>query len=696
MPIILKETNSYIVLIIFEFCPYYQKKSFMDDTKKKYLAELSGITSPYFTTSSSKSYKLFQQTPSKFSNSSLSEIFPDLSSKLQIKLDSISITNKTPTLSHSDAYDEFKQYIDSLYHIKSIQNELNINFLLTNSNNNHKITEQYIPIINPENLNKKTIIETLGILTVNLRNFLHPNSNGKNIENLWRGAIKLLDYSFILGNSRYAQARREFEDLSDFKIGEVEKLYFKLKEESELKNQELFKQIEDLKNNIANLEGEIGLKARIILEKERKIEEMNSFENKNFTIYRLKRMVKGLTDFITETENEQEKQEKTLEGISKILEITENMQKPPEVKSTHSQTNCVSFINNLNIKELSIPVISQNPLYHFIKPIEKFISISDQELLEFCEDVLRKDIITSYPATFLAKIIEDGKDGEYLHEMINKLMVLQNHGLKWPNIYRKLLGVDNRIIGKFWEFIQIIDNELKSPKYLYFVEFETVANFIYRIFKNDSFIVHRILFQTEFFEPVEESKSFQPSKIKKVEIMLMKLVYELRKKNISILSKIIPSGQRKNMFVTKSAFVSFIQALPMFINERGAIDIWDYLFGIFQNQVKGKVLLTSMRFNEFFEKSRNVYLDKFDIMLRIIAEWEKKQEKFIDCISKMNRAMTIKEIHMQLKADEWELSHKGQHDLFINLHTATDSYIDNQFPSLEVIKIYSGGQKLHK
>ena len=203
MPIILKETNSYIVLIIFEFCPYYQKKSFMDDTKKKYLAELSGITSPYFTTSSSKSYKLFQQTPSKFSNSSLSEIFPDLSSKLQIKvekpsrinprpitaksplkLDSISITNKTPTLSHSDAYDEFKQYIDSLYHIKSIQNELNINFLLTNSNNNHKITEQYIPIINPENLNKKTIIETLGILTVNLRNFLHPNSNGKNIENL--------------------------------------------------------------------------------------------------------------------------------------------------------------------------------------------------------------------------------------------------------------------------------------------------------------------------------------------------------------------------------------------------------------------------------------------------------------------------------------------------------------------------------
>ena len=55
--------------------------------------------------------------------------------------------------------------------------------------------------------------------------------------------------------------------------------------------------------------------------------------------------------------------------------------------------------------------------------------------------------------------------------------------------------------------------------------------------------------------------------------MLMKLVYELRKKNISILSKIIPSGQRKNMFVTKSAFVSFIQALPMFINERGAIDI---------------------------------------------------------------------------------------------------------------------------
>lgn len=165
----------------------------MQEIRKKYLAELSEITSPYFS-KSPNSYKMLQHTPSKFTNSGLSDIFPDFQSKSQIKLEKpariqprpvtsvsckkipfLQVSKKPIQLGSSDHYIEFAKYIDSLIYLKSLTSELHINYLLTNSARQTS-AENLIPFIPLENLSKEALIEKTLQLTAVVRNHIEPSS----------------------------------------------------------------------------------------------------------------------------------------------------------------------------------------------------------------------------------------------------------------------------------------------------------------------------------------------------------------------------------------------------------------------------------------------------------------------------------------------------------------------------------------
>ena len=327
----------------------------MKETRKKYLADLSGITSPYFT-SHKPEIKSIQRTPSRFCSSNLSEIFPELSSKQNLKKVSpsrlrpytvmsksqsrqnILPTNISSPTAHSDNQQEFNNYMKSLTHLRGLYNNLTINYLISNSSDTSRIVETYIPRLTEDCITKETLIRIATDLTECLKDFIQSNTNGKHIEVLWRAILKILDYSFTLGDSNYLNIKDQLEKVGEDKIDKLTKIHDGVREEYVKKIGELNEQIEKHLQKIEKLEEQLEIKSKVIMQREKKIVEMNSFENKTLTIFRLKRMIKGVSDFINETEIEQVKQEKTLEGISKILDITEKLSRAHTGHSKESQT----------------------------------------------------------------------------------------------------------------------------------------------------------------------------------------------------------------------------------------------------------------------------------------------------------------------------------------------------------------------
>ena len=491
----------------------------------------------------------------------------------------------------------------------------------------------------------------------------------------------------MIEDQKYFKIKKELEDLNDFKIEEMQSKYEQLKEDSLFKINELHNEIDKLKQYSIGLELELGLKSRMIIEKERKIEEMNNFESRNFTIYRLKRMIKGLNDFIVETETEQQTQEKTLDGIAKILEIEEKLRKPPLTKSEHSQTLCQSNSNNLKIEELQIPLLSLSPLYHFVKPSDKFIMMTDQALLNFCEEVLQENLYGTYSEMFIIKAFEQGKNSQFLYEIIYKLNKLSSVGLKWPMIFRKLLGVDKMIIGKFFEFIKTLDSLFNSTKFLYFIDFECIGTVLYKIFKAETFKVHKILHEVEFFEPVENTKSFETSLLNKTDIMIMKLAYEVKKNNMNLKGLLLEFNNKRHSMVSRSIFVEFLMGLQMNFCEKDANELWDFVAGESINQIHVKSLLKQLNFSGYIEKSKNVYLDKFDLMLRVVVEWEKKQEAFLEIVNGLSLEQNMQDFAEIFKQNEIEVSQRTLAEVYLALRNSFVSIRDHPFESVELIQI---------
>lgn len=677
----------------------------MED-KRKYYLELSGVTSAYFN-NGPKTNKILQQTPSRFSASSLSEIFPDLKSKSSVKLERLNKNISRPTTatmtevvqlensykqntaSHSEMYLDFNSYIGSLKHLKALQNELSITYLLVSSQKpTHGRYDSSIPYIQPEHLNKDTLIEITKKLTSEFRFFLKSSTQSKPLETIWRGIIKILDYTLEMYEYEVNDAKKEFQDLCERRVAEVQEQYNKMRDESSKRIRKLTVELEATKQIVNLLEQEIGVKSRIIMEKERKIDDMITVGNRTYTIYRLKRMIKGLNDFIIETEYEQESQEKTLGNISKILDITEKLRKPPSVENAQIQTNCASLMNLLRIRELSVPMISLNPLYYIQKPMDKFVTIVDQEILSFCESVLRDEVFKSYAEMFFIKSIEKGYDSAFLTEMLLKLDKLSGLGLKWPAIFQKLLGMNSNYIGNLWKYVKTLDSQLKSDKYMYFIDLDTVFSVLFKFFPNETFRIHRILFDIEILEPNETTKAFQPTPKKKIETFLMKLSHEIKKRKINLKNLLFDASQGKSAQINKTLFNSFIQSLPMYSMERTGIELWEFLLGKDQDEVLFKTLLKAADFNTHLERSKTVFVDKYDLILRAIAEWDKKQEKFLEVAKNLDKTKNLKEISISLKTHGFDLNKSCLIELYIAIHKPNQLLNDCIFENFDIIDTF--------
>jgi hypothetical protein len=305
------------------------------ELKKKYLAELSDLASPFFSSTPS-STNITKHIPSRFVSANTSELFPDVPTKkiLRVRTEKnfktrpmttsasvnrIESAQKQERVAHTAKYETFEAYASSLKYMNSLLDDLSINFLLVSA------TEKQNTVLDTSNsffddLNRDKLIDCAKSLTIELRSCLKNHEFGSKIEAIWRGVIKVLDKAFYLCDVQNKAFQTECENLCDFRVEEIQKQYDKLHSSSTNKILLLTEELGKHRDIIVSVEQELGLKSRIIKERDRKIDEMNNFENKQLAIYRLKRMMKGLNDFINETEFENHLQEFTLNGITKMLE----------------------------------------------------------------------------------------------------------------------------------------------------------------------------------------------------------------------------------------------------------------------------------------------------------------------------------------------------------------------------------------
>lgn len=651
------------------------------ENKSKYLSELADLASPYFK-KNFQSHKLLQPAPSKFTASSLSSVFPDSNQKFIAKLAKqpklrpttanqnsaailqIEKIGRLKVLSHSEKYLLIQKFISSLKNFQNLSEDLSLNFLQVSSENSKHIEDSLIPLIPLSRLSKESLISECRRLTSELRSILMPTSQGQFTEILWRGMIKLIDYSLILCDSVIATVKKDTEELSDFKISEIQHQYDNLSKASAYKIQTLTEEIEKLQSKILALEQELFFKSRIIAEKNKKIEEMNTFDNKEFTIFKLGRMVKGINNFIAEAEKEHNFQEKIFGGISQIFEIGEKLTKPPESEEKECQTCCVGNNFGFGFKELSFLNVFFSPIPMFLKESLSEMRFDKEVVLEFCFDMLKSEIVSSFQVCFIAKSAEKGFSESDLFDFLKIIKESAALNESWAKIFQKLLGIEGHIIGNLWRFLKFIDSNLKTQSTPY-IDLESVYNLLYKGFAAESYKVHRILYETEIFEYSAEKKIFTSSTLRPVEHSLIKFLIEVKKKNLKLKSTF--NNPASPGIVSKSFFISYILTLPLYITERGALDLWAFLTGSYGiEEYKISNLIINMKLEHYSNLLKLQLISKHDLLLKCCIEWEKRQEKLMKALKSSEKLPNSYKIFIKfLKEQKFDLTPEAGLELFL-------------------------------
>lgn len=668
------------------------------DNKSKYLSELADLASPYFK-KNFQSHKLLQPAPSKFTANSLSSVFPDSNQKFIAKLAKqpklrpttasqnsaailqIEKVGRIKVLSHSEKYQLIQKFISSLKNCQNLSEDLSLNFLQVSSENSRHIEDSLIPFIPLSRLSKESLISECQRLTSELRSILMPTNHGQLAEILWRGMVKLIDYSLTLCDSVVASIKKDTEELSDFRITEIQRQYDQLSKASAYKIQTLTEDIEKLQSKILALEQELFFKARIIADKNKKIEEMNTFDNKEFTIFKLGRMVKGINNFIAEAEKEHNFQEKIFGGISQIFEIGEKLTKPPETEEKECQTYCEGNNFGFGFKERDFFNVFLSPLPLFLKESLNEKRFNKENVLEFCFEIFKSEVVLGFQQCFLAKSAEKGFSKSDLCDFLKIVQDSAALNDSWAKVFQKLLGIEGHIVGNLWKFLKFVDNSLKTQSDP-FIDLESVYNLLYKGFAAESYKVHRVLYETEIFEYSAEKKTFITSTLRPVEHSLIKFLIEVKKKNLKLKSTL--NNPASPGIVSKSFFIAYILSLPLYITERGALDLWAFLTGSYGiEEYKISNLIINMKLDHYSNLLKLQMISKHDLLFKCSVEWEKRQEKLMRTLKSSEKLPNSYKIFIKsLKEQKFDISPESGLELFL---FKLNPNINLSLPSLSLI-----------
>lgn len=113
----------------------------------------------------------------------------------------------------------------------------------------------------------------------------------------------------------------------------------KLEKQAEEREEKLKDEIKLLKEQLSKLHLEYAKIDNELIEKEIRLTELVEFDSKNKTMYSMKKMLKSLNHYISETEIEQFKQISALNSISSVMKLAEELDQKPKTSDMSIQTN---------------------------------------------------------------------------------------------------------------------------------------------------------------------------------------------------------------------------------------------------------------------------------------------------------------------------------------------------------------------
>ncbi|CAG9331781.1 unnamed protein product [Blepharisma stoltei] len=158
------------------------------------------------------------------------------------------------------------------------------------------------------------------------------------IEMMWRLVTKLFDQAMIAHDYTINDAAEGIKMKIRQEIDTQREEMKKLERKWEEREEKLKDEIKTLTGQLNKLHQDYARVDNALIEKEIQLTELIEFESKGKTINSMKKMLKGLNNYISESEIEQLKQISTLQSISRVLELAEKLDQKPKSGDQSVQT----------------------------------------------------------------------------------------------------------------------------------------------------------------------------------------------------------------------------------------------------------------------------------------------------------------------------------------------------------------------
>lgn len=459
------------------------------------------------------------------------------------------------------------------------------------------------------------------------------------IEMLWRVIIKLIDNALILHEQIVIDLSNKMREKVKKVTNEYQDKLNKLENESKAQIDDLEKKIQKLQETVKNLNSTILTKDKNIQERDERMNELMEGTNRDKSCIEMTRILKKLDAYISETEDQQHKQVAALSGISHVMSLAENFDNKPKSSVKNIQSDLSLPINPF--PELTIPILSRN-LFYSLQPAQKIL---DKErvlaYLNSCLDECGGDEL------FIDKL------GVQLVEKIGVKSDLEN---VLSNIGRILLAPDctktrffSRILGfpmKLYRPFELC--LLKINQCLFGIDgknnegllpLNKVIELFLSILPGHQVQVQNLISKLNYFIDFQIDLKLQTW----VLICRFYYAFEKTKKPLKFHMEALDSkkeGVSKKYVVLSSTFVDWI---------KGKLNIWmkDSEISLLVNYFGGDLMRISTILERFsaahIEKCKEVFVDKDEILLKLIENWENSQNSQIKHCGFFTRSQSIHE-----------------------------------------------------
>ncbi|CAG9324731.1 unnamed protein product [Blepharisma stoltei] len=543
--------------------------------------------------------------------------------------------------------DEYRVFLESFSHLHALKFDLELNWEISNGKEcippdkgnmgtyyilKDKIQNyKELGLKSMKNYKSEELIEILKEYSRICRDIFRGikvkgNSNNEvmMLEMLWRLMLKLLDTLMRMHeesiNAVVECTRARVRVLSDEHL----KYTQQLQSDYERTIAKLTAEINSKTNTIKVLTKDKTELLGIVANRDQRIAELTEMDKQEASCIEMNRMLSKLNTYITEAESEQLKQVVTLNNISSIMTIAEILGKSPEILEKEIQT-AWSIKDFAIFPEIDPPAISLHPFAKISFPqadIPASFNIPESHLLfqsvldkgngdnDFCFEVLyelidrfSKSDEVSFNTVEIVKILSSQKD--YKSRLFLKMMGIPHHtSIQCQTFVLKI----NQMFRIYQE-----DNHLLSLGHLY--------EFLNTNLNNCRHSCENILSRIEYICP--ESAASLPIDTS-ILILLCRLEVSIENSGKSLKSL---SGNNDHM--TNKEFTEWAKEKANFwATEQEILILFDYLAK--DHMVSIEAIMKSIEDYNIINFSKEIKIQKEDLLLKFIYEWEILLEKLIE------------------------------------------------------------------